>query len=107
MALMKHTLTVDSRCMSAHRGIVLQKSFAAWESIFPSRRRHDRIIMWETTSPCAKLTGDSHNGFETALIGDCRLFLPLVENQPQCLWGLLQHYRHETDMSGRPDDVCS
>jgi hypothetical protein len=52
--------------------------------------------MWGTTSPCAKLTGDSHNGFETALIGDCRLFLPLAENQPQCLWGLLQHYQGQS-----------
>jgi hypothetical protein len=66
--------------------------FAAGDSIFPSRRRHDRIIMWGTTSPRAKLTGDSRDEFETALIGDCRLFRLLAENQPQCLWGLLQHY---------------
>jgi len=58
--------------------------------------------MWGTTSPWAKLTGDSHNGFETALIGDCRLFLPLAENLPQCLWGLLQHYRA---ISGLNSDI--
>jgi hypothetical protein len=45
-----------------------------------------------------KLTGDSRNGLETALIGDCRLFRPLAENQPQCLWGVLQHYLPRGDV---------
>jgi hypothetical protein len=39
-----------------------------------------------------QLTGDSANGFEAALIGDCRLFRPLAEIQPQDFLGLLQHY---------------
>jgi hypothetical protein len=54
--------------------------------------------MWGTTPPCAKLTGDSGNGFQAALIGDCRLFRPLAENQPQDFLGLLQHYRHLADV---------
>jgi hypothetical protein len=54
--------------------------------------------MWGTTPPCAKLTGDSANGFEAALIGDCRLFRPLAEIQPQDFSGLLQHYLPPTDM---------
>jgi hypothetical protein len=55
--------------------------FAAGASNSPSRRRDDRIIMWGTTLPCAKLTGDSANGFETTLIGDCRWFRPLVRTE--------------------------
>ena len=39
--------------------------------------------MWGTTSPYDKLTGDFGDGFEVALIGDCRLFRPLAENWPQ------------------------
>jgi hypothetical protein len=54
--------------------------FAAWDSNSPSRRRDDRIIMWGTTPPCVKLTGDSGNGFEAALIGDYRLFRLSAEN---------------------------
>jgi hypothetical protein len=54
--------------------------------------------MWGTTPPCAKLTGDTGNGFEATLIGDFRSFRPLAEKQPQRLLGLLQRYRHETDM---------
>jgi len=54
--------------------------FAAWDSNSPSRRRDDRIIMWGTTPPCAKLTGDSGSGFEAASIGDCRLFRLSAEN---------------------------
>ena len=56
------------------------KSFCGMEPNSPSRRRDDRIIMWETTPPCAKLTGDSGSGFEAALIGDCRLFRLSAEN---------------------------
>jgi hypothetical protein len=36
--------------------------------------------MWGATPPCAKLTGDSGNGFEAALIGDCGLFGLFAEN---------------------------
>ena len=39
--------------------------------------------MWGTTSPYDKLTGDFGDGFEVALIGDCRLFRPLAENWSQ------------------------
>jgi hypothetical protein len=55
-------------------------AFAAWASNSPSRRRNDRIIMWGTTPPCVKLTGDSGNGFKTALIGGCRLFRLFAKN---------------------------
>jgi hypothetical protein len=59
--------------------------------------------MWGTTPPCDKLTGDSGNGFEAALIRDCRLFRPLAENAPQCLLGLLQQYRHLADVGVAPN----
>jgi hypothetical protein len=42
--------------------------------------------MWGTTPPCAKLTGNSGNAFEAALICDLRSFRALAENQPQCLF---------------------
>src|SRR5260370_30200561 len=54
--------------------------------------------MWGTTPACAKLTGDSGNGFEAALIGDCLLLRPLAGNQPQCLLRLLQQNRHLADI---------
>jgi hypothetical protein len=57
--------------------------------------------MWVTTPPCAKLTGDSANGFETTLIGDRRSFRPLAKNQPQRLLGLLQHYLPTGDIARR------
>jgi hypothetical protein len=49
-------------------------------------------MMWGTTSPSAKLTGDSGSAFEALLIGDCRLFRSLAENLPLRLLGLLQQY---------------
>src|SRR5713226_2642495 len=51
-----------------------------------------------TTPPCAKLTGDSASGFEAALISDCRLFRLSAENQSPGILGVLQHYRHKTDV---------
>ena len=39
-----------------------------------------RIITWGTTLSDAKRTGDSDNGSEAALTGDCRLFRSLAEN---------------------------
>jgi hypothetical protein len=36
-------------------------------------------MMWGTTSPSAKLTGDSGSAFEALLIDDCRLFRSLAE----------------------------
>jgi hypothetical protein len=75
--------------------------FAGGASNSPSRRRGDQIIMWVTTPPCAKLTGDSANGFETTLIGDRRSFRPLAKNQPQRLLGLLQHYLPTGDIARR------
>jgi hypothetical protein len=49
-------------------------------------------MMWGATSPSAKLTGDSGSVFEALLIGDCRLFRSLAENEPLRLLGLLQQY---------------
>ena len=85
--------------MSALPSIVLQKSFCGRGLKFSEPWVQRSIIMWGTTPPCAKLTGDSGNGFEAALIGDCRLFRPLAENQPQCLLRLLQHYLPIADMT--------
>jgi hypothetical protein len=61
--------------------------------------------MWGATPPRAKLTGDSGNAFEAALICDLRSFRTLAENQPLCLLGLLQHYRHEPDLPTERGDV--
>ena len=78
----------DSRSPRARRRLAREL-----DTNSPSRRRDDRITMCGTTSPCAKLTGDSGKGFQQALIGDCRLFRPLAENQPWDFLGLLQHHR--------------
>lgn len=66
-------------------------------------------MIWGTTSPSAKLTGDSGSAFEALLIGDCRLFRSLVENSPLRLLGLLQKYRPEADIGRRhrSDDAGS
>jgi hypothetical protein len=48
----------DSRSPRARRRLVREL-----DSNSPSRRRDDRIVMWGTTPPCAKLTGDSVTGF--------------------------------------------
>jgi hypothetical protein len=63
--------------------------------------------MWGTTSRSDKLTGDSGSVFEALLIGDGRLFRSLAENLPLRLLGLLQQYRHETDVPSASGDVCS
>jgi hypothetical protein len=55
-------------------------------------------MMWGTTSSSAKLTGDSASAFEAPSIGDYRLFRSLAENWPLGLLGLLQQYRHNSDM---------
>jgi hypothetical protein len=52
-----------------------------------------------TTSPRAKLTGDSGGAFEALLIGDCRLFRSLAENWPLRLLGLLQQYLPAADIA--------
>jgi hypothetical protein len=54
--------------------------------------------MWGTTPPYAKLTGDSANRFEAALIGACRLFHLSAENSSLGILGVLQHY---PSMNGR------
>src|SRR5258705_6333941 len=55
--------------------------------------------MWGTKPPCVKLTGDSGNGFEAALIGDCRLFRLFAENYSHSVLGLLQHNRRQSRLS--------
>jgi hypothetical protein len=55
-------------------------------------------MMWGTTAPYAKLTGDSGSAFEALSIGDCRLFRSLVENSPLRLLGLLQQYLPNCDI---------
>src|SRR2546430_1671879 len=61
--------------------IVLQKSFCGLRLKFlEHHRRDDRIITWGTTLSGAKLTGDSDNGSEATLTGDCRLFRSFAEN---------------------------
>ena len=61
-------------------------------------------MMWGTTSPSAKLTGDSGSAFEALLIGDCRLFRSLAENQLLRLLGLLQHYRRKAAVHAQHDE---
>jgi hypothetical protein len=64
------TLSPSSGCQSPKR-------------IASVRNIHDYVDL--------RIAADSGNGSEAALIGDCRLFRSLAENQPQCLLGLLQH----------------
>jgi hypothetical protein len=61
--------------------------------------------MWGATPPRAKLTGDSGNAFEAALMRDVRSFRALAENQTLCLLGLLQHYRLKADIKPQMIDV--
>jgi hypothetical protein len=77
---------------SALPPIVLQKSFCSTGLKFcgPYARRSNNNV--GGYPPRAKLTGDSGNAFEAALICDLRSFRTLAENQPLCLLGLLQHY---------------
>jgi len=63
--------------------------------------------MWGATLPRAKLTGDSGSPFEAALICDLRSFRALAENQPLCLLGLLQHYRHLANIASAVGNVRS
>jgi hypothetical protein len=60
--------------------ILLQKSFCEVGLKFSGPQVQRLKMMWRTTSPSAKLTGDSGSGFEALLIGDCRLFCSLAEN---------------------------
>jgi hypothetical protein len=55
-------------------------------------------MMWGTTSPSTKLTGDSGGAFEALLIGDCRLFRSFAENSPLRNLGLLQQYLPAAEM---------
>src|SRR5436190_18377887 len=79
--------------------------FARWDSNSPTRRCSDCILMCGTTSPSTKLTGDSGSAFEALLVGDCRLFRSLAENWPLRFLGLLQQYRHFSDLALALRDV--
>jgi hypothetical protein len=59
--------------------ILLQKSFASPNTIFPARRRSDRIIM-RATSIGDKPTSDFVGALEGTSIGSCRLFRLFAEN---------------------------
>jgi hypothetical protein len=50
--------------------------------------------------------GDSGIGFEALSTGDCRLFRSSARNWPLRLLGLLQQYRHLSDMAIGLLDVC-
>jgi hypothetical protein len=60
--------------------ILLQKSFCEVGLKLSGPQVQRLKMMRGTTSPSAKLTGDSGSGFEALLIGDCRLFCSLAEN---------------------------
>jgi hypothetical protein len=49
--------------------------------------------MWGTTPSCAKLTGDSDNGFEAALMGDRRLFRSLAKINRRAFWNFCNKIR--------------
>jgi hypothetical protein len=85
--------------VAAPGGYCCKRLFVRRSSDSPTRRCSDRIMLWGTTSLSAKLTGDSGIVFEALLIGDCRPFRCSAENQPLCLLGLLQQYRHKADIA--------
>jgi hypothetical protein len=43
-------------------------------------------MMWGTTPPCAKLTGDSGSEFEATLIGDFRFSVFWWKISPNAFW---------------------
>jgi hypothetical protein len=77
---------------------VVKSLFAASDSNSLNRRCGDRIKTWGTTPPCVKLTGDSGDGFEAAL-----MVRPLAGNQRQRLLGLLQQNRRKVDIGTTAD----
>jgi hypothetical protein len=64
----------------------------------PGRTFDDRIIICGTTSYCGELTGDFGNGLEAISLCDFGSFSQFAGNWPHGILGVLQHYRHETDM---------
>ena len=64
-------------------------------------------LMWGTASFCDELTGDFGGAFEAISMDGCRLFCRLAEILSHGVLGLLQHYRHETDLLQRPLHVRS
>ena len=97
-ALPRSTDIADRYVRSEKCRLCCKTLFGSLKTNFPSRGCGDRIIMWGTTPPCVKLTGDSGNGFEAALIGDCRLFRLFAENYSHSVLELLQHNLPEADI---------
>jgi hypothetical protein len=62
-------------------------------------RRDFRVKMWGTSSPTDKLTGDLGNVIEAAQIGVCRSDRLTARKTSPDNFGLLQQYRHLTDIS--------
>ena len=88
----------QQQTMSALLPIVLQNSFGSLKTNFPGCGRGDRIIVWGTTATIDELTGDFGSALEDKSIGDCRLVAHFAEKSLQAIFGVLQHYRHQTDM---------
>jgi len=61
--------------------------------------------MWGTTSTGDELAGNFAGALEDLSIGDRRLFRRLAENYSQGILGLLQHYRHFSDLKFVLHDV--
>jgi hypothetical protein len=69
---------------------IIARVFSGMDSNSQSHKRDDPIIVWGTAQSCAKLTGDSDNGSEAALIGDCRLVSLFGGKLAAVPFGLLQ-----------------
>src|SRR5215510_9228101 len=73
----------------------------------PGCRRDFYVKMWGTSSPDDKLTGDLGNVIEATQIGGRRTDCLMARKLSSSNFGLLQQYRHETDMSWRTRDVSA
>jgi hypothetical protein len=83
--------------MSAVERIVLQNLFGSLNTNSPGRGRGDRIIVRGTTATSDELTGNFGSTLEDTSIGDCRLVALFAEKSLQAIFGVLQHYRQQTD----------
>ena len=65
----------------------------------PGRTRAFRVKMWGTSSPDDELTGDLGNVIEATKIAGRRLVRLVAGNLSPGNFGLLQHYRHFSDIT--------
>jgi hypothetical protein len=81
--------------------------FGSLKTNFLGCGRSHRIIVWGTTATSDKLTRNFGTALEDTSIGDCRLVALFAEKSLQAIFGVLQHYPPDqqislTDPDARP-----